>query len=353
MDNLVAVVLAAGEGTRMVSSIPKVLHHICGKPMISHVIDCIREVGVDELYFVTGFKEPEIKNALKQSGKCITQKERLGTAHAVMQTLSYLRQHKGDVLIMCGDTPLIKPSTIEKAVKKRRAHHLAGTVLTTKMTDPSGYGRVVRNRDMTVRKIVEEKDTNIYEAEIKEINTGTYCFSISDLLKALPLVNNENAQQEYYLTDVIEILCSKNREIEAVLTDESQEAIGINSREELARAEKCMRMRILDEIMRQGVTVLSPDTTFVDKTAVIGRDSIIYPFSIIEGNTVIGQRCRIGPSAHVVDSVLGDNVVVQRSTVDQSTIEEKTHVPPFSYYAGGKNYSSHKELIYNNIGDNS
>lgn len=344
MENLVAVVLAAGEGTRMVSSIPKVLHHICGKPMISHVIDCVDEVGVDELFFVTGFKEPEIRDSVIRHGECITQSERLGTAHAVMQVLPYLEKHRGDVLIMCGDTPLIKPTTIERVVKKRRSHHLAGTVLTTKMNDPSGYGRVVRNRDLTVRKIVEEKDTNIYEAEIREINTGTYCFSIPDLLNSLPLVENDNAQQEYYLTDVIEILFRKNREVEAVLTDDPHEAIGINSRMELARAEKYMRLRILDKIMQQGVTVLSPETTFVDKTARIGRDSIIYPFSIIEGNSVIGERCRIGPSAHIVDSTIGDNVIVNRSTVENADIPGDTNIPPLSYLTGEESDSVLRQM---------
>ncbi len=339
MENLVAVVLAAGEGTRMVSSVPKVLHHLCGKPMILHVLDCIQEVGVDELIFVTGYKEPSIRESVKDYGQCITQKERLGTAHAVMQTLPYLKKHQGDVLVMCGDTPLVKPSTIEKVVKKRRAHHLAATVLTTKMQDPTGYGRVVRNRDLTVRKIVEERDTNIYEADIREINTGTYCFSIPSLLETLPGVNNNNAQNEYYLTDVIELLFREEQEVEAVVTGDQHEAIGINSRSELARAEKCMRMRILDEIMQQGVTVLSPDTTFVDRTATIGRDSILYPFSIIEGDTVVGEKCRIGPSAHIIDSNLGDNISVNRSTVENTTLEDSTTILPFNYYLNGKNYN--------------
>ncbi len=351
MKDVVAIVLAAGEGTRMISSIPKVLHKICGKPMIMHVIDTIYEAGIKDLFIITGYKEPEVREIVKKYGTCITQEKRLGTAHAVKQAEPYLKGFKGDIIVMCGDTPLITSKTLKKIIRRRRTHHSACTVLTTILDDPTGYGRIVRNRDQTVRKIVEEKDTNIYEAEIKEINTGTYCFYAPDLFEVLPQIKNDNAQKEYYLTDAIYLFYKQGKEVEAVITEDAGEAIGVNSRQDLARAEKIMRKRILDEIMNNGVTVLSPDTTFVDKTVSIGKDTVIYPFSIIEGDSEIGQRCQIGPAAHIVSSKIEDNVKIIRSTVYKSKIKGNQQIGPFAYIYNSSDIKSYYDDLFPSIQD--
>lgn len=332
---LVAIILAAGQGTRMNSQIPKVLHSICGTPMIDHILDALRPLDVAQTYVVTGHLHNEVKKHIGTRAICIYQKERRGTAHAVRMVRNRIRNFDGDVLVLYGDTPLIQTETLQALIHRRRSHHSACTVLTTTLDDPTGYGRIVRNRDGTVRKIVEEKDTNTYEEKIREINTGFYCYNAHDLLWSLARVSNDNAQGEYYLTDTVEILGEAGREVEGYVALDPSEVIGVNSRRDMAVAEKYLRTRILRDIMDRGVTIVDPSTTYIDNTVRIGIDTTIQPFTIIRGNTVIGEGCEIGPNVTLTNCRLGAHVLVRNSVVESASADDNVSIGPYAYVRPG------------------
>lgn len=332
---LVAIILAAGMGTRMNSQTPKVLHRICGTPMIDHVLSSLRTLDVSQTYVVTGHMHAEVEKHVGHRAQCVLQKERLGTAHAVMQVVRFIKDFDGDILVMCGDAPLITTDTVDSLVARRRSHHTACAVLTTNLENPRGYGRIVRNRDGTVRKIVEEKDTNTYEEKIREINTGTYCFDGKSLLRALKDVANDNAQKEFYLTDTVEILNGYGLEVEAQVADDPTEVVGVNSRRDLAQAERFLRQRIINRIMDNGVTVVDPSSTFIDHDVRIGIDTTIQPFTIIRGNSVIGEGCEIGPNALVKDSRLGKGVSVRYAVVEEAAADDGVTIGPYAHVRPG------------------
>ncbi len=332
---LVAIILAAGMGTRMNSQIPKVLHSICGTPMIDHVLASLKPLDVSQIYVVTGHLHNMVQKHVGHRARCILQKERLGTAHAVMMVRKHLQGFDGDVLVMCGDAPLIEAESLRSLVQRRRSHHTACAVMTTNLGEPTGYGRVVRNRDNTVRKIVEEKDTNTYEEKINEINTGTYCFDAKALLRALKDVSNDNAQKEYYLTDVVEILNEYGEEVEAQVAEDPTEVIGVNSRRDMAMAERYLRRRILNRIMDAGVTIVDPATTYIDHDVSIGIDTMIHPFTIIQGNTVIGESCEIGPAVTMRDSRIGNNVRVRNAVVEEAAADNDVTIGPYAHVRPG------------------
>lgn len=359
MNNLVAIILAAGQGTRMYSGLPKVLHSVAGQPMIDHVIEAIAPLRPKKIYVVTGFMADTVKEHVGKRAECVKQDRRLGTAHAVKQVVPHLRDFEGDVLVTVGDAPLIRTQTLVELAKRRQAHQVAATVLTTELEEPHGYGRIVRNRDGTVRKIVEEKDTNTYEVAIKEVNTGIYVYDCQKLLSSLAKVGNKNAQKEYYLTDTIEILCNEGEEVEPVVADDSSETMGINSRAELARAESYLRNRIAMSIMEQGVTVIDPNTTYIDKQVNIGRDTVIRPFTILQGKCVIGEGCDIGPHAHICDSAVGDNSTIKFSSVEKAKIGNGVSVGPYASIrpqtkiADGARIGTFVEVTRSQVGENS
>ncbi|MCX7018890.1 MAG: bifunctional UDP-N-acetylglucosamine diphosphorylase/glucosamine-1-phosphate N-acetyltransferase GlmU [bacterium] len=330
MKDLVAVILAAGQGTRMYSGLPKVLHSVAGQPMLDHVLEAIEALEPSRIFVVTGFMADKVHEHVGNRATCVDQPRRLGTAHAVRMVVPNLESFKGNVIITVGDTPLIRTDTLRELIKRRRAHNVAAAVLTTELENPAGYGRIVRNRDGTVRKIVEEKDTNVYEAAIKEINTGIYVFDCQKLLTALKRVGNKNAQREYYLTDTIEILGKINEETEPVVADDSTETIGVNSREELARAESILRRRIAYSVMDQGVTVIDPSTIYIDKQVHIGRDSVIHPFTMIQGQCEIGERSEIGPHAHITNSRIGSACSLRFCCVDHAELGNNITVGPYA-----------------------
>ncbi len=329
-SNLVAVILAAGMGTRMNSQIPKVLHSICGTAMIDHVLAAVEPMGPDAIYVITGHLHEKVKAHIGPRAQCILQKTRLGTAHAVRMVRGQLAGVEGDVLILCGDAPLIKTESLLELVERRRGHHTACAVLTTTLANPFGYGRIVRNRNDTIRKIVEEKDTNTYEEKINEVNTGTYCFSARDLVWALGKVSNENAQREYYLTDTVEILNDAGHEVEAQVAPDPTEVIGVNNRRDMAQAERYLRQRILNGIMDSGVTVIDPSTTYIDNTVQIGIDTTIHPFTIIRGNTAIGEGCEIGPNVTINSSRVGSRVRIRYASVEQARLDDEVTIGPYS-----------------------
>lgn len=357
MKDLVAVVLAAGQGTRMYSGLPKVLHNVAGQPMLDHVIEAVEALDPARIYVVTGFMADTVRAHCGPRAVCVEQKKRLGTAHAVRQVAPQLSNFKGQVLITVGDAPLLRSQTLLELVKRRRAHQVAATVLTTNLENPHGYGRIVRNRDGTVRKIVEEKDTNVYEEDIKEINTGIYVFDCQKFLEALRRVGNKNAQHEYYLTDTIEILGRMGEEVEPMVADDPTETIGVNSRAELARAESYLRRRIALGVMEQGVTVIDPETTYIDKQVRIGRDTVIQPFTILQGRCEIGAHSQVGPHVQMIDSKVGDGCHLRFCSIDQAELGDNVTVGPYasvrpgSKVASGVRIGTFVEITRSSIGE--
>lgn len=325
-----ALVLAAGQGKRIKSDLPKVLHKVCGKEMVKHVIDSIRKAGIDDINVIIGKGANIVKERTKDKEVSYSlQAEQLGTGHAVKCAHEFLENKKGVVAICTGDTPLIKQSTIEKLFNDHIENGNSATILTAMVDDPTGYGRIVR-KDDEVLKIVEHKDCNEEELKIQEMNSGIYCFDIELLLKALGKLNNNNGQGEYYLTDVIEILKSEGKKIGAVVT-EFEETIGVNSRVQLAEAEEILKNRINMTHMENGVTLIDPKTTYIGIDVEIGKDTIIYPNNILEGDTKIGSNCLIYQNNRIKDSTIGDNVEVQSSVVLESAVGDNTTVGPFAY----------------------
>jgi bifunctional UDP-N-acetylglucosamine pyrophosphorylase/glucosamine-1-phosphate N-acetyltransferase len=325
-----ALVLAAGQGKRIKSDLPKVLHKVCGKEMLKHVIDSIRKSGIDDIDVVIGRGAELVKErTLDKKVSYSLQAEQLGTGHAVKCAQEFLRNKKGVVAIFTGDTPLIKQSTIERLISDHIGNKNAATILTATVDDPTGYGRIVRANN-EVLKIVEHKDCNEEELKITEMNSAIYCFDIELLVDALNKIKNNNNQGEYYLTDVIGILKSEGNRVGAVLTD-YEETIGINSRVQLAEAEEILRNRINHTHMENGVTLIDPKTTYIGIDVEIGKDTIIYPNNILEGNTKIGSNCLLYQNSRIADSIIGDEVDIQSSVILNSSIGDNTTVGPFAY----------------------
>lgn len=331
MLNRFAVVLAAGQGTRMKSKLYKVLHPVCGKPMVEHVVDHIADLDVHETVTVVGHGAEAVKEHLRNKSGFVIQEEQLGTAHAVMQAKSLLGQKSGTTLVVCGDTPLIKEETMAALMKEHEDTGAKATILTALAEDPTGYGRLIRSENGDVARIVEHKDANESELAVKEINTGTYCFDNAALFEALEHVSNENAQGEYYLPDVIEIMKKQGELVAAHVTEEFEETLGVNDRLALSEAERIMRKRINAQHMRNGVTIINPANTYIDSDVEIGRDTVIYPGTVLKGKTVIGEECRIGPNTEVADCTIGNGTVIEHSVVRNSEIGNSVNIGPFAH----------------------
>lgn len=331
MPNTYAVILAAGQGTRMKSKLYKVLHPVCGKPMVEHVIDHISEIGADRIVTIVGHGAEAVEATLGEKSEYVLQAEQLGTAHAVEQAGTLLGDLEGTTLVVCGDTPLIRPETMQALLDHHREEGAKATILTAIANDPTGYGRIVRGADGTVERNVEQKDATEEEQRINEINTGTYCFDNQALFEALKRVDNDNAQGEYYLPDVIRILKEQGETIAAYVTEDFTETLGVNDRVALAEAERLMRARIAEKHMRNGVTIVSPEQTVISAEAVIGQDTVLLPGVMIEGATTIGADCVIGPNSHIVDSSIGNETTVHSSVVLNSSIGNETAVGPFAH----------------------
>ena len=326
-----ALVLAAGQGKRIKSDLPKVLHKVCGKEMVNHVIDSIRKSGINDVDVIVGKGAELVKERTSDRNVSYSlQEEQLGTGHAVKCAEDFLKGKKGVVAVFAGDTPLIKQSTIERLFNEHIENKNAATILTSMVEDPTGYGRIVRDSNNEVLKIVEHKDCNEEELKIQEMNTAIYCFDIELLVSSLGKINNNNNQGEYYLTDVIEILKSEGKKIGAVVT-EFEETIGVNSRVQLAEAEEILKNRINLMHMENGVTLIDPKTTYIGIDVEIGKDTIIYPNNILEGNTKIGSNCVLYQNSRIADSVVGNEVDIQSSVILNSNIGDNTTVGPFAY----------------------
>ena len=329
MERVRAVVLAAGKGKRMHSDLPKVLHPVCGQPLLVYVLDALAAAGIARPIIVIGHGAEAVREAVANRAEFVEQPEQLGTGHAVRQALPLVDGSSDPILVLYGDTPLLEAATITRLVELHRASRAAATMLTAALADPAGYGRVVRRPDGVVTRIVEEADATPEEVRLREINAGTYLFEPRALSAGLEALRPANAQGEYYLTDTIGWLLSRGHHVQALLAD-GEQTMGINSRRELAAVEAVMRRRILDRLMDAGVTVVDPAAAYVHATVRVGRDTVIHPQSYLEGTTVVGAGCTIGPQAHVVDTVLGDRVRVVASTVTGSEVGEGTAIGPYS-----------------------
>ncbi|OLO27431.1 UDP-N-acetylglucosamine diphosphorylase/glucosamine-1-phosphate N-acetyltransferase [Alkalihalophilus pseudofirmus] len=331
MSNRFAVILAAGQGTRMKSKLYKVLHPVCGKPMVQHVVDQVKQLQFSDIVVIVGHGAEQVRTQLGDEITYTVQEEQLGTGHAVLQAEQLLATKKGVTVVLCGDTPLVTAETIEALLSYHEQEKALATVLTAHAEDPSGYGRIVRNGNGHVERIVEHKDASDSEKTIQEINTGTYCFDNQALFKALQNVGNQNVQGEYYLPDVIEILKNEGEKIAAYQTDSFEETLGVNDRVALAESERIMKERINKKWMREGVSIIDPSNTYISADAKIGQDTIIYPGSMIMGSSILGSDCIIGPHSEIIDSKVGDGTTIKQSVVHQSSIGNDVSIGPFAH----------------------
>ncbi|MGL5541710.1 MAG: bifunctional UDP-N-acetylglucosamine diphosphorylase/glucosamine-1-phosphate N-acetyltransferase GlmU [Erysipelotrichaceae bacterium] len=324
-----AIVLAAGKGTRMKSGLNKVMHQVCNKPMIQHVVDVLKKADVENIVVVVGHQAESIQAHLQDSVRYVEQREQLGTGHAILQAVPLLQEVEGDVLVICGDTPLFTLETIETMFETNRTH--AMSVLTAQLEDGKRYGRIVRNAQGLVERIVEAKDADEATLALTEINTGLYCFKADALRAYITHIDNNNAQKEYYLTDLIEIFNENQLSVEGVVVKDFNEALGVNDRLDLAHANELMRKRINRHHMLNGVTLVSPDQTYIDADVIIGTDTIIEPNVTIKGKSVIGSHCHITNGSIIDHAVLGNHITVESSKIINSVIHDGTTIGPFAH----------------------
>jgi len=332
VKQLWALILAAGEGKRMYSRLPKVLHPLCGRRMLSYILGSAAEL-TKQVLIVVGHGASQVRETFGDNWNYVLQKQQLGTGHAVMEALKALPQ-KGTLLVLCGDTPLLETSYLKKLLEHYEQH--AAVVASTKVPDPTGYGRVIRGRNGLVERIVEDKDASIKERETCEINTGTYCFDIELLRYYLPRLTTENIQNEYYLPDVLFLMHQDGLSVGAYCIEDYRVGLGINNRVQLAEAVSVIQNKITNELMLKGVTIDDPGSVHIDYDVQIGTDTVIRPDCVIEKGTVIGKECRIGPGTHLYEAVINDQAVVQHSVVNKSSIKSGSVVGPFAHISAKK-----------------
>jgi bifunctional UDP-N-acetylglucosamine pyrophosphorylase/glucosamine-1-phosphate N-acetyltransferase len=352
-----AVLLAAGEGKRMKSETSKVLHKVCGKEMVNHVIDTMRKSKIDDVNVIVGKGAEQVKKATEDRNVSYSfQDKQLGTGHAVKCASDFLQGKKGIVAIFTGDAPLIKKESVEKLLAVHEEGNYSAVILTSIVENPSGYGRVI-SKDGSVERIVEHKDCSATELMVNEINAGMYSFNIEDLLNSLGKLNNNNSQGEYYLTDVIGILCSEGKKVGKLAT-EFVETLGVNSRVELAEAEQIMKLRINKFHMENGVTIIDPQNTYIEDDVEIQSDVCIYPGNVLQGKTLIKKGCVLYPNNRIEHSTIGTNVTIQSSVILESTIGNDTTVGPYAYIRPESKIGNHArigdfvEIKKSTIGDN-
>lgn len=322
MANLTAVILAAGKGTRMKSKLPKVLHKVGGHPMLEHVMDAAEAAGCRDNVVVIGHGAELVRELVGDRARIALQAEQLGTGHAVLQAADTLKDFTGTVMILCGDTPLLEAEELEKFYAEHVKSGAAATVMSALMDDPFGYGRILRDANGDVAGIVEQKDASEEQKQIKEINTGNYCVEAPLLFEVLRTLGNDNAQGEYYLTDVLAKLRAMGKKVGGVITADSEMIMGVNSRRQLAEAESVMRRRIAERHMDDGVTLMDPASTFIEKSVKIAPDTVIYPNTWLQGATVIGEDCEIGPNVRLENVKVADGCRVEFTHVHDCEIKK-------------------------------
>lgn len=341
---IMGIVLAAGQGKRMKSKLYKVLHKVSGKPMVGHVIHALEQIEAQRTVVVVGHGADAVKACLGDSVEYAMQEQQLGTGHAVLQAEPLLGQEEGLTVVLYGDTPLVTSESLQEMIRIHREKGAAATVMTAIMEDPFGLGRIIRSENGSVSRIVEQKDCSAEEREIKEINSGMYCFSNRKLFEALSKVTNNNSQQEYYLTDVIGILVDQNEVVEAYCTPDAMDTFGVNDRVALSIAERIMRERINRKHMLNGVTFIDPASTYIDADVQIGADTVVLPGTILKGKTVIGEDCVIGPQTEITDSTIADGVHIKQSVLLEAVVGNESTIGPFAYLRPGANLGEHVKI---------
>ena len=334
MSSISSVILAAGSGAGMNSGKSKVTHEVCFTPVINLVYSAAKDAGIDNIITVIGSNSDEVKKCLGEDKKYAYQEQQLGTGHAVMSAMPELND--GDtLLVLSGDVPLVTADTLKAAIKYHFDNRLAATIITADLNNPCGYGRILRDENLNVKSIIEDKDATVLQKQITEVNSGMYCFDIGLLRAALSDLKNDNSQSEYYLTDTIEILLENGYSVGAYRAADSSEICGINNRIQLADAELTLRKKINSNLMLSGVTLIDPETTYIGTDVQIGPDTVIYPNTVIKGKTKIGSGCMIGSSCMIDSSEIGCGSDILSSVIVSSKISENVHVGPFAYIRPG------------------
>ncbi|MBC7251402.1 MAG: bifunctional UDP-N-acetylglucosamine diphosphorylase/glucosamine-1-phosphate N-acetyltransferase GlmU [Anaerolineae bacterium] len=334
MTKVAVVILAAGEGTRMKSQVPKVLHHLAGKPMVCYAVETATRLSADRPVLVVGYGADRVRQTVGEAAIYVEQTEQLGTGHAVLQTRSLLAGRSQAVLVCYADMPLLTADTLGRLVDLQQRSGAAIAMLTLKADDPMGFGRVVRGTDGRVMAVVEEAVATPAQLSIRELNAGVYCFAADWLWSRLPDLRL-SPKGEYYLTDLIAIAVAGGQRVEALVSEDAEELLGINNRVHLARAEAIMRRRINEQWMLSGVTLVDPATTYIEATVQLSPDTIIYPNTYLQGATIVGSGCEIGPNTLVRDSQIGERCVIRASVVEGARVEDGVDIGPFSHLRKG------------------
>lgn len=334
-----AIVLAAGKGTRMRSERPKVLHTVQGKPMITRVLETIRQSQIDNQYVVVGHGADQVKRVLDSTVKVVLQEQQLGTGHAVREALGTVKQDVADydnttVLVTCGDTPLLRAESLSEMMEQHITQQNVVTVMTTLVDNPMGYGRIIHD-GTRIQRIVEEKDANPDEKNIQEINVGTYCFDLSFLIEKIDALDTNNAQGEFYLTDLLKMAYNDGKATAAYLLKDAQESLGVNNRVQLAQAEKIFRQRVNEKWMMNGVTMLDPSSVYIEDDVDLEADVFIESNVYLLGNTYIKRGTVVESGSRIENSTIGENVVIKQSVIKDSVVGANTSIGPFAQLRPG------------------
>lgn len=332
--NTIAVILAAGKGTRMKSDLPKVLHTILGKPMVSYVIEACKKAGVKEVYVVVGHQAEYVQDTLGPDNKYVLQAQQLGTGHALLMAANELPKYKGDVLVLAGDTPFLTSAILKKMIKKHQNTKASATMMTAVIDPPPAYGRILRDAHGRILRIVEERDASPEEKKITEVNTSHYCFRAEKIFPMLNELNTNNDQGEYYLTDIIEMLAQRNQTVESLTSQDPNILIGINDRHHLIACQQILKNQIVDQLISGGASILDPASTYIEPDVKIGSDTIIYPFTTLIGKTTIGKGCTIGPNTKLANATVGDNSTIEFAVVENRKLPKASIIGPFASVTG-------------------
>ncbi len=341
---VVAILLAAGQGTRMKSSLPKVLHPLCGKPMIWYTLGAVEQVSTEKPVVVVGYGREQVKSYIGERADCVNQEPQLGTGHAALQAEALLKGKADLAIVTYADMPLLRAETFERLVQTQADNPGPLTLLTVTSDDPRGFGRVIRNADGTVQAVVEEYVATPEQLALRELNVGAYCFKADWLWEALHRIQKNPLKGEYYLTDVVALAAQDHLPVQAVLDDDLIETMGINTRAQLAEAETALRQRINHEHMLNGVSMPDPASTYIESGVAIGKDTVVMPNTHLQGQTTIGEAGVIGPNSIIRDSVIGNRCKVLASVMDGAVLEDDVDIGPFARLRRGAHLAQHVHL---------
>ncbi len=329
--SLRALILAAGKGTRMKSFLPKVLHKVCGKPMLQRVIELSKKIGSEETIVVLGHKKDSVLEAISDTEiKYVIQEKQLGTGDAVIQAKSLLGDFRGTVMVLYGDTPLLRKETLREMYQFHKKSGATATILTSIFENPFGYGRILKS-DNEIVGIVEENEATEEQKKIREINAGIYCFESQELFEALSKIDNKNEKGEYYLTDVISVSIKDGKKVQSFVLEDRDEVLGINSKIELERANNILKKRINEKHMENGVILIDSNNTYIDDEVVIGEDTVVAPNVVLQGKTKIGRNCNLMSGTRIIDSYIADDVRIESSVIEESIVQSKVTIGPFAH----------------------